>query len=568
MKTIILIAGLLLLMFTNVASSKEVTIKNTATPQSTINVHCRPDLYQLTTNWATEFGRLNPEVKINVVDNSNTAVGTDKGEYLSFVSGNSRTQVAGIADWQMTVGRDVIVPVINSANPFKRELENKGVSPWVFYQVFSNPDKQNWAALCSNGKGGPIHIYMVNDIATKTALAKFFQISQIPSMGIKLLSKDELVSAVQNDPLAIGFCSVSAILQPGNQSLVSNISLLPIDKNANGKIDNTEDIYSDLNAFMRGIWIGKYPKALYNNISVESSEQPTGLYEMAFMKWILTDGQQYLNSNGYSDLVSSESQSSLDRLNTTLTTVPNENESTSMTKLILMGLAVVIALGLITGAIIRSFSNKTEDTTETLTSHNLGFDQRSVLAPNGLYFDSTHTWAFMEKDGNVTVGIDDFLQHVTGPITRIEMKNPGEKIKKGELLLSIVQSGKQLKIYAPVSGTIKNQNEALLSRSSYINSAPYSEGWVYMIDPTNWLKEIQLLDMVDKYKNWLSSEFLRLKDFLATTLRPDSPEYAHVLLQDGGLLQDGVLSEFGPEIWEDFQTSFLDGSRFGERAVG
>ena len=268
---------------------------------------------------------------------------------------------------------------------------------------------------------------------------------------------------------------------------------------------------------MRGIWIGKYPKALYNNIAVVSSEQPTGQYEMAFMKWILTDGQQYLNSNGYSNLVSSESQSALDRLNTTLTSVPTANESTSMTKLILLGLAVILALGMITGVIIRSFSNKTEDTTEPLPSHTLGFDQKSVLAPNGLYFDKTHTWAFMEKDGNVTIGIDDFLQHVTGPITRIEMKNPGEKIKKGELLLSIVQSGKQLKIYAPISGTIKNQNEALLSRSSYINSAPFSEGWVYMIEPTNWLKEIQLLDMADKYKNWLSSEFLRLKDFLATT---------------------------------------------------
>ena len=60
----------------------------------------------------------------------------------------------------------------------------------------------------------------------------------------------------------------------------------------------------------------------------------------------------------------------------------------------------------------------------------------------------------MEQNGIVKVGIDDFLQHITGPITRIKMKNEGDKVKKGEQILSLIQNGKQLNIYAPVSGTI------------------------------------------------------------------------------------------------------------------
>ena len=36
------------------------------------------------------------------------------------------------------------------------------------------------------------------------------------------------------------------------------------------------------------------------------------------------------------------------------------------------------------------------------------------------------------------------------------------------------------------------------------------------------------------------------------------PEYAHVVLQDGGVIKEGVLSDFGPEVWEDFQSNFLD----------
>ena len=66
--------------------------------------------------------------------------------------------------------------------------------------------------------------------------------------------------------------------------------------------------------------------------------------------------------------------------------------------------------------------------------------------------------------------------------------------------------------------------------------------------------------MADKQKEFIKKEFSRLKDFLMTALSGD-PKYAYVLLQDGGEITDGVLSEMGPEIWEDFQTSFIDPSR-------
>ena len=38
---------------------------------------------------------------------------------------------------------------------------------------------------------------------------------------------------------------------------------------------------------------------------------------------------------------------------------------------------------------------------------------------------------------------------------------------------------------------------------------------------------------------------------------PEALEFAHVL-QDGGEIRDGILEDFGPEIWEDFQAHFID----------
>jgi hypothetical protein len=83
----------------------------------------------------------------------------------------------------------------------------------------------------------------------------------------------------------------------------------------------------------------------------------------------------------------------------------------------------------------------------------------TIKAPAGLFYDKTHTWAFMEQNGLVKLGVDDFLPHVTGKLSQIKMKAPGEKIRKGEKILTLVREGKQLDIYSPVTGVIKSQNE-------------------------------------------------------------------------------------------------------------
>ena len=185
----------------------------------------------------------------------------------------------------------------------------------------------------------------------------------------------------------------------------------------------------------------------------------------------------------------------------------------------------------------------------------------AIDVPKGLYFDKTHTWAFMEKDGSVKIGIDDFLQHVTGKVTNIRMKEVGEKFRKGEKIMTIVRDGKQLNLYAPISGTIKQQNASIRKDTTLVHSSPYSEGWVYLIEPKNWLREAQFMLMGEKYADWLRDEFVRLKDFISASVKTNNMVYAHVILQDGGELTDNVLADLGPEVWEDFQTRFIDTSR-------
>jgi len=558
MKTISFLTGILLLLFFVVSAGNQgVNMDNSTSPQGGLSISSSPDLYVLTSTWANEFNRLNPEMSIKVKQTAYHNLDLTSGTNLGFISNTSREAFKDEVGWRMVVGRDIIVPVINAGNPYAKELMQKGVSQQKFAQVFNNPDKQNWSTLLSDGQNSPLHIYLSKDKTVETAVARFLKSALVPSHGIQVLPKDKFVEALQSDPYAIGFCKLVDIPGVDNPDLTGKLLLLPIDKNGNGTIDYMEDIYSDANTLLRGVWIGKYPKTLYSSIYAVSKIQPASETEIAFLSWVLTDGQQFMNSNGYCDLISSESQSQLEKFSTPLLNIQPEDKTSNAGLILVLIAAMVLILGVIISSLVRQY-RKQATVIPDLNDPLPNFDESSVIVPEGLYYDRSHTWAFMEKDGSVTIGIDDFLQHITGPITRVEMKKAGEKFKKGDLLFSIIQVGKQLNLYAPVSGTIKKQNELLASDSSSMNSSPYIDGWVYKIEPASWIQEIQLLDMAGKYKRWINTEFSRVKDFLAAELKPDSIQYTHVVLQDGGILKDGVLADFGPEVWEDFQTNFLD----------
>jgi glycine cleavage system H lipoate-binding protein len=454
----------------------------------------------------------------------------------------------------------VIVPVINAKNPFMDEIGQHGISPAALSDFLKNEDSRNWGDLLKNGKNKRADYYCINDESTLKSLSTFLKSEESTIGGKHKGNSGEVISAIQKDPCAIGFCKLINLLDFENQTMVENIRLLPIDRNGNGLIDSNEKIYDDINNFSRGVWIGKYPKALFSNIYTVAKVQPENATEIAFVKWVLTEGQKYLSGNGYSDLLVSERENAADKLsNARIYAGASANEK-YLLKSLLFIIATVILIGLIVSSVSRQRKRKKATVKVTgLVIHPV-LDQNSLKFPKGIYYDKTHTWAFLETNGIVRVGVDDFLQHITGKITRVKMKSPGKKVKKGEQILSIIQNGKQLNLYAPVSGTIIEQNMALDSNSSSLNNSPYNDGWIYKIEPSNWSRESQLLFMADKQREFIKQEFYRLKDFLMTALGAD-PKYAQVALQDGGEISDGVLSAMGPEIWEDFQTKFIDPSR-------
>ena len=291
-----------------------------------------------------------------------------------------------------------------------------------------------------------------------------------------------------------------------------------------------------------------------------SQAKPTDKNAIAFLSWIMTDGGKYLVSNGYGELINLEKQSNLASL---VNNPKNEDTLTqtgnaSLSWLIILFAAIAAGILLL---MVRVFARMKPVTAKEEIILTPAFRADIVPGPEGFYYDKTHTWTFMEKDGLIRVGIDDFLQHVTGTITRIIMKEPGEIVRRGEKILTLTKFGKQLNLYSPVSGTIKARNAKLHENSSLVNTSPYAEGWVYLVEPKNWLREIQFMWMGEKYSEWLKDEFARLRNFFEGTLKTHHANLEYIVLQDGGELRDNLLADLGPEVWEEFQRNFIDPSR-------
>ena len=563
MKRIIIFAFSLLLINYSSIYCKGSVKGNDSSPVDSLRIITTPDLFNLSAKWVAEYKKVNPESRIRIISvpDEKTAHKLVAEGNIGFVTNEYYYALKSDSFWRAVVGRDVIVPVINAKNPLIDKINKEGVSPEALAEFFNNMDSQSWGKLINENQNLKVDFYYFKDQSITSGLSDFLKTGTIKLKGKEVNNAGEMIAAIQNDPYALGFCKMINIFDLENRNMVQNISLLSIDRNNNGLIDYNEKIYEDPSAFSRGVYIGKYPKTLISNIYTVSIAQPQNPPAVAFLKWVLTDGQQYLYSSGYSDLLISERQTTLEKLHNANIYSATAKDGGSLIRTFLIILVLFILSVITVDAVVRSLRRKNVAKSIVGQGAQSILDENNLVIPKGIYFDKTHTWAFLEQNGIAKVGIDDFLQHLTGNITRIKLLNIGENVKKGQMILSIIQNGKQLNLYSPVTGVILEQNKLLEANSSLINSSPYSEGWIYKMEPTNWHRENQLLFMAEKHLEFIKTEFSRLKDFLAVTLRSNSDKYSQVILQDGGELRDGILSNLGPEVWEDFQTNFIDPSR-------
>ena len=105
--------------------------------------------------------------------------------------------------------------------------------------------------------------------------------------------------------------------------------------------------------------------------------------------------------------------------------------------------------------------------------------------PPDLKYASTHEWVRMEADGTATVGITDHAQEQLGDLVFVELPEVGARYAAGDAC-AVVESVKAASdIYAPISGTVVEVNEALEESPQLVNEDPYGDGWLFRLEPSD-----------------------------------------------------------------------------------
>ncbi|MCU0459254.1 MAG: hypothetical protein MUE37_09245 [Bacteroidales bacterium] len=555
MKQTMFLVSCLLILQTGMVSAGNTGNETRRNSVNEVNVFAGQETKALTMAWIEAFRIANPEAKVNPV----TVPGTGSSD-IQIITSNNPDLLEINDSWKIVVGRDVLVPLMGTSDPLLESISGRGISPAEFAAILSSDGSYTWGRLLGTGNSVPVSVIIPDDDAALGAISAFSAVEPEAVTAERASAEESLTALGTGKQGTIVFCRLADITARTGMEFIGGIRIIPVDVNGNGKSDYFEQFYGSFDSFTRGVYIGKYPKSLCNNVYAVSEGIPAEGAPSDFISFILVDGQRLVAEAGFTALARGEGMVRSETL-TTGQTMVTAGEQTPVYKAWLWLLAIIATVSLLAYALYLLTRSGIKETVPNIFKSPIAFSPETLVTPAGILYDRGHAWTFMEKDGTVRVGIDDFLQHVTGSITRIKMRSAGEKIRKGEHVMSVIQNGKQLDIQSPVSGTIVARNEQLMNDTAILHSSPYDAGWVYSVVPENWEKESRLLSAATRYAEFLRDEFTRIKDFLAGTPGVNDVRLAHVVLQDGGELRDGLLEEFGPEVWEEFQMRFLDSRR-------
>jgi glycine cleavage system H protein len=117
------------------------------------------------------------------------------------------------------------------------------------------------------------------------------------------------------------------------------------------------------------------------------------------------------------------------------------------------------------------------------------FDKFTFRVATDRFYSSEGVWAFWvqpQEDNRMRVGLTDYLQQHSGDVAFVSIKPEGTILAPGEELAEIETIKMVLSLPAPVGGKVVEVNTALEMNPETVNKDPYGQGWLAVMEPTDW----------------------------------------------------------------------------------
>jgi phosphate transport system substrate-binding protein len=303
----------------SVATNLPTEAAPTAEPLSgTISISGAFALYPMMTVWAEEFTKLHPGVQFDVQGGGAGKGMTDTiagAVDIGMISRSIKPEEESQGIFWVSVTKDAVFPIISKDNPVATDLIAKGISQETFNKIFITGEIKTWGEVVGKPEiTDEIHVYTRSDACGAGEMWAKFSGGKVQDdiQGIGINGEPALVDTVIKDPLGIGYSNLNSVFDMTGGGLVEGTIVPPVDINANGQAD-ADEYYQTKDEAVNAVSSEKYPSppARFENLATKG--KPTELV-LAFIQWILTDGQQYLGQAGYVPLTPEQQAESLQKI--------------------------------------------------------------------------------------------------------------------------------------------------------------------------------------------------------------------------------------------------------------
>ncbi|GAB3127870.1 glycine cleavage system protein GcvH [Glaciibacter psychrotolerans] len=101
-----------------------------------------------------------------------------------------------------------------------------------------------------------------------------------------------------------------------------------------------------------------------------------------------------------------------------------------------------------------------------------------------LHYTAEHEW--LDLDGSVaTVGITAYAAEKLGDVVFVELPAVGSAVASGTVVGEIESTKSVGELFAPVTGTVTEINDAVVDAPELVNSDPFGTGWLIKVSYTD-----------------------------------------------------------------------------------
>jgi phosphate transport system substrate-binding protein len=262
-------------------------------------------LYPMAVRWVEEFRKLHPGVRFDV-----SGGGAGKGITdalagvvdIGMVSREIYPEETGKGAYSFATVKDAVILTANAGNPDLETLLKVGLKKEIAKQLWNETFK-TWGEVLGTESKTPVHVFTRSDACgAAETFAAWFDVKQENLKATAVFGDPGVADAVRKDKVSIGYNNIAYAYDQQSKKPFEGLVIVPLDVNENGQIDPEENFYESSETLIDAIKEGRYPSPPARDLYLVTHGKPTKPALIAFLEYVLTEGQQFAAETGYISL--------------------------------------------------------------------------------------------------------------------------------------------------------------------------------------------------------------------------------------------------------------------------